>query len=236
MEIPSALLFDGIGLVGVALYIGAYAGLQFGFIKGSGYTYTILNMTAAAMVLVSLYNNFNLSSAIIQMTWIAISIFGLTRHFILHHSTKLTADEATFARSKLPSLSKTMVRKLFLAGEWQDLPAGTVIVKEGEKLSALVYLLLGEADVTHEREAVGALSSDSFVGELTCFDDGCASATVTLRSPARVFRISSKKLNGLCNRYPELKVEVEQAIRKDTGAKLMAANSRLSQPMRMLEA
>ena len=31
------------GFAGVAFYLGSYAALQFGWIKGSGYTYPILN-------------------------------------------------------------------------------------------------------------------------------------------------------------------------------------------------
>lgn len=236
MENPSVVIFDVIGLTGVALYIGAYAGLQFGLIRGNSYTYTIMNMLAAALVLVSLTNNFNLSSAIIQITWIAISVFGLTRHFILHHSTRLNADEATFARLKLPTLSRPLMRKLIRSGTWSDLRAGSVIVTEGEELGALVYLLLGEADVSHDGTVIGRLHSDSFIGEVTCFDNGRATATVTVTSPARIFKIPSKPLIALCDRNPELRAAIEQAIRKDTGAKLAAANARMSRPIHRAEA
>lgn len=227
METTSVLIFDVIGLTGVVFYIAAYAALQFGLLKGNGYTYTIMNLIAATLVLVSLSNDFNLSSAIIQTTWIAISVFGLTRYFILHHSTKLSAEEAAFARSKLPNIPKPMVRQFFLAGSWADLNSGTVLATEGEDLNALVYLLLGEADVSHGGHTVATLKADSFVGELTCFDGGRATATVTLNTPARVFKIASRDLAKLCNRNAELKVEIEQAIRRETGIKLVAANSRL---------
>lgn len=230
MDVTADLVFDAIGLAGVAFYVSAYAALQGGFIRGSGFTYTFMNLIAASLVLVSLTNNFNLSSAIIQTTWITISVFGLTRYFILHHSTKLTADEAALARSKLPTIAKPLARKLFLAGSWEELATETVIATEGEELSALIYLLLGEADVTHGGQKVGALESDSFIGELTCFDGGRATATVTLSSPSRIFRIASKDLIKLCDRNPELRAEIEQAIRKDTGIKLVAANTRMSEP------
>lgn len=221
-------MFDAIGLMGVVLYVGAYAALQAGFLKGSSYTYTIMNLMAAALILVSLTNEFNLSSAIIQTTWIAISISGLTRHFILHHSTRLSPEEAAFARSKLPMLPRPLLRRFFLAGAWADAEPGTVVATEGEALDALVYILLGEAEVSVRGHPVGTLRSDSFIGELTCFDGGAASATVTVTSPARVFRVSSAVLVKLCARSPDLRIEIVNAIRKDTGIKLLAANVQLS--------
>lgn len=207
--------------------MSAYAALQGGFIRGNGYTYKILNLIAASLVLVSLTYNFNLSSAIIQTTWIAISVFGLLRYFILHHSTKLTADEAAFARSKLPDLPKPLVRSLFLAGTWQDLQPGAVIATEGKELGALVYLLIGEAVVSHGGEKIALLKSDPFIGELSCFDDGSASATVTVQSMARVFNMGSKNLINLCGRQPDLRVAVEKAIRRDIGMKLIASNGQM---------
>lgn len=229
MDDSSAFLFDSVGLVGVAFYIGAYAALQIGLLRGSGTPYTILNMIAAMLVLVSLTNNFNLSSAVIQITWIAISVFGLTRHFILHHSTRLSAEESAFIRSKLPQISRPLARKLFKAGAWSDLDQGTVIATQDRELGALVYLLLGEAEVTHNGQPVGHIQSDTFIGELTCLDGGVATASVTVKSPSRVFRISSKALQKLCSLNPDLHVAFEKSIRKDTGLKLVAANALLSQ-------
>lgn len=79
LDIAPILGYDSVGLIGVILYISSYAALQLGLLQGSGYTYTLMNLAAAILVLVSLMESFNLSSAIIQITWITISIFGLSR-------------------------------------------------------------------------------------------------------------------------------------------------------------
>ena len=41
--------------------------------------YTLMNMAAAICVLASLLQSFNLASAMIQVCWIAISLYGLAR-------------------------------------------------------------------------------------------------------------------------------------------------------------
>jgi hypothetical protein len=60
-------VWDGVGALGVVLYIGSYAAMQLGFVRGQSYIYAILN-AAAACVLMSLSDQFNLSAAAIQAT------------------------------------------------------------------------------------------------------------------------------------------------------------------------
>ena len=60
---------DIAGIFGVGFYLGSYASLQLGFLKGDGYAYAILNALAAGLVLLSLKEAFNLSSAVIQVSW-----------------------------------------------------------------------------------------------------------------------------------------------------------------------
>jgi len=220
--------YDAIGLVGVVMYIIAYAALQLGWLRGSGYAYTVLNLVAAILVLVSLTNNFNLSSAIIQITWIVISIFGLTRMFILYSTTRLNAEETAFIKSKFPSLSKPVARSFLNAGLWINTDADTVVATEGQPIGSLIYLGEGNASVDLNGKVVASLAPDTFIGELTCFDGEPATATVTVNNQSRFFQISTEALNRLCERNPDLKVALENAIGQDTRTKLVAANARIS--------
>jgi hypothetical protein len=53
------------GYGGVVFYLSSYGLLQMGVLRVNSYTYAALNMLAAALVLVSLFRNWNLFSAII---------------------------------------------------------------------------------------------------------------------------------------------------------------------------
>ena len=90
MGLSLASASDFVGLVGVLLYIGAYAAMQFGFLRGQTYAYAALNALAAGCVLLSLQEQFNLSSAIIQMFWILISLAGMLRLFSLSHRIRFS--------------------------------------------------------------------------------------------------------------------------------------------------
>ncbi len=48
-----------LGMLGVVIYVGSYAAMQLGFVKGQSYTYSILNTAAPALVLLSLMDQFN---------------------------------------------------------------------------------------------------------------------------------------------------------------------------------
>lgn len=92
MEVGGTTVF---GLFGVALYLGSYAALQFGWLHGDGVRYALANLCAASLVLLDLQWSFNLPSALIQCAWICISLFGLMR--IAHRSrwSKSDSDQIT---------------------------------------------------------------------------------------------------------------------------------------------
>ena len=81
---------QALGVLGFLGYLFAFAGLQFGFIDGNGRTYCLLNIVSATLVLISLYDAFNLASALIQISWITIGLGGLALRFYAKRVTKRT--------------------------------------------------------------------------------------------------------------------------------------------------
>ena len=71
--------YDGVGLFGSALVVGSYFLLQSGRLSGTGLPYQLINIAGSSCILVSLVGGFNLSVALLQCTWIAISVFGIVR-------------------------------------------------------------------------------------------------------------------------------------------------------------
>lgn len=71
------LLTDYVGIAGVACVLLAYALLQLERVKGDGVGYLLLNLVGACLLIVSLMVTFNLASFVIEVCWLAISLFGL---------------------------------------------------------------------------------------------------------------------------------------------------------------
>ncbi len=74
-------LYESVGVAGFVCYIAAFGAVQLGLMDGNRLSYTLLNLLAACLVGISLIAEFNLASALIQGSWIVISLIGLTLRF-----------------------------------------------------------------------------------------------------------------------------------------------------------
>lgn len=92
MTILPPVLFEGIGVMGFALYVLNYGLLTFQRTTSQSQTYFVLNLFAASMVLIGLTYSFNLASALIQMFWIVISIVAIALRLRPARREKLTGD------------------------------------------------------------------------------------------------------------------------------------------------
>ncbi|HET7569726.1 MAG TPA: hypothetical protein VFK96_03970 [Gammaproteobacteria bacterium] len=72
-------VINALGLLGVFLVLLMYFLLQIGRIRAESLVYSLVNACGSVLILVSLYFYFNLSSAVIETAWLAISLFGIYR-------------------------------------------------------------------------------------------------------------------------------------------------------------
>lgn len=68
---------ETVGLIGAALILGAYAGVQLKKLDPHKPPALLLNLTGASLVLVSLYFEFNLAAALLEGAWVLIALWGL---------------------------------------------------------------------------------------------------------------------------------------------------------------
>lgn len=219
---------DVLGLIGVALYIGSYFLLQAGVLRGQGYAYAGLNTFAALCVLGSLSSTFNLSSAIIQVTYIGIGIFGIVRFYILTHRIRFSDEERACLNVLAPNLSAIDQRRFMNLGTWANVQPGLTLTTENEPVAALCFLLEGSADVFVGTKRVGEIYDASLIGELACLTGMPASATVTTSKPGRLFSLNVVTLKKYLDRNPAVQSELESRFANQIGAKLMRANRALS--------
>ena len=67
------------GVMGFFTYLLAFGAVQLGWMDGNGIGFTLCNMLAAALVGLSLLVEFNLSSALIQASYLVIGLVGILR-------------------------------------------------------------------------------------------------------------------------------------------------------------
>lgn len=73
--------YDFLGNVGVFLLLAAYLMLQLNKISSHQISYSLLNAFGAALIIVSLIFEFNLSAFAIEFFWLLISLVGIVNFF-----------------------------------------------------------------------------------------------------------------------------------------------------------
>jgi hypothetical protein len=71
--------YDFAGTLGVVLIVGAYFLLQVERVASNSVPYLSANAVGAALILLSLAYEFNLSAALMEVFWLAISVLGFAR-------------------------------------------------------------------------------------------------------------------------------------------------------------
>ena len=77
MTFDTPTLPDVIGLTGVLIILLTYGALTLEKMDPKGWMYSAGNGIGAVLILVSLFYSFNLASFVIEIAWLAISLYGL---------------------------------------------------------------------------------------------------------------------------------------------------------------
>ena len=83
--------YDWVGLLGTVMILGGFALLQAGKLSGTGLAYQLLNLFGALGILLSLLGTFNLSVFLLEIAWVAVSVYGIARSFKSRGNAKPTA-------------------------------------------------------------------------------------------------------------------------------------------------
>ena len=223
----SMSVFEAAGYVGVAFYIGSYAALQLGFIKGRGYLYAFLNLVAASLVLISLAEAYNRFSATIQIMWICISIVGIVRAYLLHRIIRFSSDETRLLEQIAPGLDKPNARALLNLGSWVDATHGQEMTRQGQPVSHLYWVQSGQAVVLVSGQRVAEVGEGAVLGEATVLTGSPATATVMVDQAARYFCIPAGALRDLTARNAEIRAELQHSFAAEVRDKLEESNLRM---------
>lgn len=211
------------GFVGAGVYLVAYSLLQAGILRGQSYTYAFMVIVAATCVAISALGTTSTAVLIMQLFYIIISLFGITRLFVVTHMLRSSPVERAFVRSHLPDLKPEYVRPLMKRGEWIDVESGHVFARQGQPLDHLYFLHDGDAAVDVDGRRVGSCR-ECFIGELTALTGQAASATVTAEGPCKVLAFDTRRLRRLLRRSPDIKLALMGGFSQATMALLVKRN------------
>ena len=71
--------YDVIGFAGAAAIVAAYFANQQRWLRSEDWRYPCANLVGAALILVSLFFEWNFPSVVIEIFWITISLYGMAK-------------------------------------------------------------------------------------------------------------------------------------------------------------
>ncbi len=72
--------YTACGIAGAACYVVAYFTCVRGWLSATGWRFPAANLVGALLLLISLYDAWNLPSVVIESFWAAISLYGMIRN------------------------------------------------------------------------------------------------------------------------------------------------------------
>lgn len=101
-----------------------------------------------------------------------------------------------------------------LAGLTDDLevPAGTVVCKEGNRGREFFVIIEGEATVTRDGKQVATIASGDFFGEIALLERVVRTATVSAATPLSFFVITDQAFRAVLNTDPGIERKILRTL------------------------
>lgn len=93
-----------------------------------------------------------------------------------------------------------------------DLPAGRVLMRQGDRGEELFVLMRGAARVERDGRIVAERLTDDFVGEIALVDGGPRTATVTLTEDSALLVVGRRQFQQLLEEFPSVRLQVLEAL------------------------
>jgi CRP-like cAMP-binding protein len=117
-----------------------------------------------------------------------------------------TQDTKVQALRRAPlfeDLSRKELVQLARASEDLEVAPGKVLCNEGDVGHEFFVIVDGRVEVTRKGKRVAARGGGEFVGEIALLEETPRTATVTAKTPVRLFVLTRKDFRHLVKREPE---------------------------------
>jgi CRP-like cAMP-binding protein len=126
-----------------------------------------------------------------------------------------TQDTKVQALRRAPlfeDLSRKELVQLARASENLEVAPGKVLCNEGEVGQEFFVIIDGKVEVTRKGKRVAMRGGGEFVGEIALLEETPRTATVTAKTPLRLFVLTRKDFRHLVNENPSVERKVLRAL------------------------
>lgn len=116
-------------------------------------------------------------------------------------------------------------------GEFLPVQEGQVLITEGQEQDALYFVISGilhvHTDKDNKRTLIARVEPGESLGEINIFDPGTASASVTAKSFAQVWKATREDVEGFMTAYPEAGNQLLSAMVAEMSRRIRHMNDKL---------
>jgi CRP/FNR family transcriptional regulator, cyclic AMP receptor protein len=128
---------------------------------------------------------------------------------LFSHDTKVDA----LKRAPLfEGLSQKELEELAQRSEDMELESGTVLCREGEIGHEFFVIIEGEVEIERQGKSLGTRGAGDFIGEIALLEEIERTATVTAKSPLRVFVLTRTGFKRMVEQHPGVELKVLRTL------------------------
>jgi CRP-like cAMP-binding protein len=127
----------------------------------------------------------------------------------------LARDEKLNLLHRIPLFSavdRHGLERLGMLADEIDVPAGKVLMRQGEIGSDMMVIVSGTVAIDRDAERVNTLGAGDFFGEIALIDGGPRTATVTADVPCRLLVITHRDFHAMMDEFPDVQSQVLNAL------------------------
>jgi len=118
---------------------------------------------------------------------------------------------------------RRQVERLGMLADEVDVPAGKVLMRQGDSGDDLMVLVSGQVGIERNGERINTLGPGDVFGEIAVIERGPRTATVTTEAPTQLLVINHRDFHALMEEFPEVAAQLLATLAKrvrtlDTGA------------------
>ena len=127
----------------------------------------------------------------------------------------MARDEKLDLLHRIPlfgGLDQRHLERLGMLTEEVDVPAGKVLMRQGELGEDLMLIYSGLVTVERDGKQINKLGPGQFFGEIALIQGGPRTATVTVETPCRLLVVNHRDFHALMDEFPEVETRVLLAL------------------------
>jgi len=105
-------------------------------------------------------------------------------------------------------LDRHHLERLGMLTDEVDVPAGKVLIRQGDTGDDLMVIVSGQVGVERDGERINQLGPGDFFGEIALIERGPRTATVTAEAPTRLLVVTHRDFHSLMEEFPEIAAQV----------------------------